>query len=313
MVEEARKRLLIVAGRDASGAGVAADLAAVSALAVDAIAIVTAETDQDAKEVRSIGARDPREWGSEAREAVRYGVAAVKFGLLPGVLHVREASALAREIQRRARQGQRRGSEGQRRGSEARQRGSEEERRVSGGSRRGSEGERRTSEGPQRARPEVAIVVDPVIRASSGGLFLDAAAVELLRGELVAAGVVLTPNLSEAAELACVPVRELESSCAARLEAARMLLALGAAGVVIKGGHGSENPVRDLVAKADGSYRWLEHPRSKGPGIRGSGCRFASRLAAALALGRTLEEAAEEAGGFVAGEIERAAGGGARG
>jgi hydroxymethylpyrimidine/phosphomethylpyrimidine kinase len=110
-----------------------------------------------------------------------------------------------------------------------------------------------------------------------------------------------------------VPVRELESSCAARLEAARMLLALGAAGVVIKGGHGSENPVRDLVAKADGSYRWLEHPRSKGPGIRGSGCRFASRLAAALALGRTLEEAAEEAGGFVAGEIERAAGRGARG
>jgi hydroxymethylpyrimidine/phosphomethylpyrimidine kinase len=259
-----RRRLLIVAGHDPSGAGIDADLEAAAGLEIEAVAIVTARTDQDADSVRSVGARDEQEWSREAWEAARAGVAAVKFGLLPGADHVREARALVRRL--------------------------------------------RASE-----RAEMSVVVDPVIRASSGGLFLDARAVELLRSELIADGVVLTPNLREAAELACIPVRELESSFAARLEAARILLALGAAGVVIKGGHGTEDPVRDLVARPDGAYRWIERRRVPGGGIRGSGCRFATRLAGGLALGKTLEEAAEAAGAFVAAEIARRAAGSSRG
>lgn len=161
-----------------------------------------------------------------------------------------------------------------------------------------------------RSRGELrrGVVVDPVIRASSGGVFLDARAVEILRGDLIADGVVLTPNLAEAAVLACMPVRELGSSCAARLEAARILLALGAAAVVVKGGHGLEDPVRDLVAQPEGAHRWIERPRVKGGGIRGSGCRFATRLAGGLALGMGLVEAAEASGAYVAGEIARRAG-----
>jgi hydroxymethylpyrimidine/phosphomethylpyrimidine kinase len=255
--------LLIVAGHDPSGAGIDADLAAASDLDLEAIPIVTARTDQDGSALRSIGARDPRSWGAEALEAAREGVAAVKFGLLPGAAHIREARDLVREIRR-------------------------------------------------LARAQIPAVVDPVIRASSGGLFLDADAVEALRGELAAEGVVLTPNLAEAAELACLSLQELETSFATRLEAARILLALGAAGIVIKGGHGREDPVRDLVVRADGTHRGLEHPRVFDRGIRGSGCRFATRLAAGLALGRSLEEAALEAGGFVASEIARAVAGGSR-
>jgi hydroxymethylpyrimidine/phosphomethylpyrimidine kinase len=263
MRNDPRRRFLIVAGHDPSGAGIDADLAAASDLDLVAIPVVTARTDQDASALRSIGARDPKSWGAEALEAARGGVAAIKFGLLPGAAHVREARDLVREIRR-------------------------------------------------RAREPVPAVVDPVIRASSGGRFLDADAVEVLRGELVAEGVVLTPNLAEAAELACLSLQELETSFAARLEAARIMLALGAAGVVIKGGHGREDPVRDLVVGMDGTHRWLEHPRVSGRGIRGSGCRFATRLSAGLGLGRSLEEAALEAGKFVASEIARAAAGGSR-
>jgi hydroxymethylpyrimidine/phosphomethylpyrimidine kinase len=259
-----RKRLLIVAGHDPSGAGIDADLEATAGLEIEAVPIVTARTDQDEGAVHSVGARDENEWSREASEAARGGVAAVKFGLLPGAAHVREARALLRRLR-------------------------------------------------ERGRAEIRVVVDPVIRASSGGSFLDARAIELLRSELIADGVVLTPNLSEAAELACTPLRELETSFAARLEAARILLALGAVGVVIKGGHGREDPVRDLVARADGVYCWIERRRVPGGGIRGSGCRFATRLAGGLALGRTLEEAAEAAGEFVAAEIARRAGGGPRG
>jgi hydroxymethylpyrimidine/phosphomethylpyrimidine kinase len=249
-----RRRLLIVAGHDPSGAGIDADLEAAAGLELEAIPVVTARTDQDAKCVRSIGARACAEWGGEARKAARAGIAAVKFGLLPGAEHVREAAALVAEI------------------------------------------------------AALAVVVDPVIRASSGGVFLDVRSVEVLRGELLSCGVVVTPNLPEAAELACMPLKELETSCAARLEAARILLALGAAAVVVKGGHGREDPVRDLVAREAGAHRWIERPRVKGGGMRGSGCRFATRLAGGLALGRGLEEATAEAGEYVAGEIAKASG-----
>jgi hydroxymethylpyrimidine/phosphomethylpyrimidine kinase len=259
MGQHDRRRLLIVAGHDPSGAGIDADLSALRGLDVEPLPVVTARTDQDERSVRSIGARDPREWRSEALESARDGVDAVKFGLLPGAEHVRAARELLREL-----------------------------RKLAGA--------------------DLPAVVDPVIRASSGGRFLDADAVEALRGELAAEAVVLTPNLSEAAELSCEPLEALEASFSARIEAARILLALGAAAVVIKGGHGREDPVRDLVARADGACAWLERPRLRGGGIRGSGCRFATHLAAGLALGRPIEEAAEEAGKFVATEIARALG-----
>src|SRR5437867_924315 len=102
--------------------------------------------------------------------------------------------------------------------------------------------------------------------------------------------------LAEALAIAREPIAAVTPGLPARLEAARILLALGAAAVVIKGGHGEEDPVRDLVARPGGRHAWIERARVRGGGIRGSGCRFASRLAALLALGKPLEASAEEAG-----------------
>lgn len=251
-------RVLIVGGHDPSGAGIDADLAALRGLEVEGLTVVTARTDQDATRVRSIGAREPEEWRGEALELARGGVAAIKFGLLPGKEHVRAARDLLREM---------------------------------GGS----------------AGSRVPTVVDPVIRASSGGVFLDARAVEAVVLELASEGVILTPNLSEAAELTGADREELASSLDARREAAQVLIAAGARAVVVKGGHGQEDPVQDLVLTREGRIAWISRPRIPGGTIRGSGCRFATRLAAGMALGGSLEAAAEEAGRFVAGEIERAA------
>lgn len=251
-------RVLIVGGHDPSGAGVDADRAGLEGLAVEALTVVTARTDQDASSVHSIGAREPGVWKAEALGQARGGVAAIKFGLLPGSAHVLAARDLLREL-----------------------------RRI--------------------ARSEVPAVVDPVIRASSGGRFLDPEAVEVLLRELVRESVILTPNLAEAAELTGMEVAELAESLDARRTAARVLLAAGARAVIVKGGHGAEDPARDLIATREGRMTWTSRPRIVGGSIRGSGCRFASRLAAGLALGSTLEAAAEEAGRFVAGEIERTA------
>ncbi len=144
------------------------------------------------------------------------------------------------------------------------------------------------------------IVVDPVIASSSGTRFLDEAAIDAFLAEIATANVILTPNLIEAAELTGCSLTEIATSLPTRIRAARAILARGCAAVVIKGGHSRENPVRDLVATRDGRLAWLRHQRVMGGKIRGSGCRFATRLAAELALGRTLEASGRVAGRHVA-------------
>jgi hydroxymethylpyrimidine/phosphomethylpyrimidine kinase len=247
----AKPRLLIVAGHDPSGgAGIDADLASTRDLDVEPLAIVTAFTDQDAQSVRAIGARDPKTWLDEALPLAVRGVAAVKFGLLPGESHVRAAAHLARVL-------------------------------------------RESSHAP------VPIIVDPVIASSSGAVFMDELAVCALLGELVPLGIVLTPNLAEAAQLADFALADLVRDPELRREAADKLLARGASAVIVKGGHGVEDPTRDLIAIAGRAAVWHVHSRIRGGKIRGSGCRYATRLAAALALGRSLEEGAHEAGSYV--------------
>lgn len=150
----------------------------------------------------------------------------------------------------------------------------------------------------RRADPGLPIVVDPVIASSSGHRFLDAPALEVLRGRLLPAGLLWTPNLLEAAEVLGRDPTELEAPDA-RLEAARSWIAAGAAGVVLTGGHGREDPALDLCLERGGRPRRLEHPRLPGATIRGSGCRFASALAAGLARGRALPLAAQGAAELV--------------
>ena len=152
--------------------------------------------------------------------------------------------------------------------------------------------------------PAVPAVVDPVLAASGGEPFLDEAGIEALLAELVPLGVILTPNLPEAARLSGLDPADLETGEGGRLEAARRLLALGAGAVVVKGGHGNEDPVRDLVAWGGGEAAWAEHPRVRGAGLHGSGCRFASALAAGLAAGEALDRAAARAGRWVGSRIE---------
>jgi hydroxymethylpyrimidine/phosphomethylpyrimidine kinase len=162
--------------------------------------------------------------------------------------------------------------------------------------------------GELRARcgDDLAVVLDPVVRASSGARFLDDEALAVLRETLLPLGLIWTPNIPEAALLVGRPAEDLTSDLEARLASARELVAAGAAAVVLKGGHGTEDPVCDLVLAADGEPQWLRHPRLEGAEIRGSGCRFASSLAGALASGVALEEAARSAGELVLKALQRA-------
>jgi len=154
----------------------------------------------------------------------------------------------------------------------------------------------------RKIMPSLPVVVDPVLSASGGEEFLDAAGREALMGDLVAAGVVLTPNRLEAATLLGCDVSEdpelVARSLFARTEA-RDAPANRVRGIVLKGGHGKEDPVLDIAVDASGMVHVHEHPRKLGASLHGSGCRHASAVAANLALGLTLAEATKRAGKWV--------------
>lgn len=139
-------------------------------------------------------------------------------------------------------------------------------------------------------------VIDPVLKASSGtelGATTTAYAPLLAR-----ASVIVTPNVPEAAALAGRPIPTDEAGL---LECGRALLARGPGAVIAKGGHLPGAPV-DLVIDLRGVTR-LAGVRRSGT-RRGTGCRFASALATALALGASLDEAARAAKTHVASYLD---------
>jgi hydroxymethylpyrimidine/phosphomethylpyrimidine kinase len=142
--------------------------------------------------------------------------------------------------------------------------------------------------------PHVALVVDPVLRSTSGTPLLDAAAIAVLKERLIARAAVLTPNLPEAEALLGRTIADV----AAMEEAARALRALGADTVVVKGGHLKGDFVRDVVVEGNRSYV-LESPRVKTRHTHGTGCTLASAIATGLAQGLATRAAIERAHAYV--------------
>ncbi|MEW6072566.1 MAG: bifunctional hydroxymethylpyrimidine kinase/phosphomethylpyrimidine kinase [Planctomycetota bacterium] len=152
------------------------------------------------------------------------------------------------------------------------------------------------------------IVVDPLLAAGGGEVFLDEEGVEVLLAEVLPRAVHLVPNLLEAARLTGLAPADLAADRGARLAAAGALVARGARSVFLKGGHGREDPVQDLLLVPGEAPLWLSHPRVPGLGLHGSGCRTASAFAAQLARGVPPPAAAAAAGRWIARRIAAAAG-----
>jgi hydroxymethylpyrimidine/phosphomethylpyrimidine kinase len=146
------------------------------------------------------------------------------------------------------------------------------------------------------------VVVDPVLVSSSGARLVDDDGVRVLCSELLSVARVVTPNVPEAEALTGV---RLDSLAAAR-DAATRLHKMGAAAVIVTGGHAAWEPdVVDLLLDGHQFYE-LRTPRVSGPATHGTGCTFASAVAANLALGHALPEAAARAQQYVAGAIAHA-------
>jgi len=130
------------------------------------------------------------------------------------------------------------------------------------------------------------VVLDPVMVSKSGARLLARPAVSTLKRDLLPLCDLVTPNLPEAAALSGLRV----SSAADRRVAAGSIADLGAAAVLIKGGHGRGGEIRDLFF--DGRFfTEFVAPRIRTRATHGTGCTLSSAIAANLALGKPLEEA----------------------
>jgi hydroxymethylpyrimidine/phosphomethylpyrimidine kinase len=147
------------------------------------------------------------------------------------------------------------------------------------------------------------VVVDPVLVSTSGERLLDADGVRALIAELLPRARVVTPNLPEAEALSG---RAIHSPADAR-DAARRIRDMGPRAVLITGGHASGSEVIDLLLD-DSEFHEFRTARVETRNTHGTGCAFASAVAAGLALERTLVDAAASAQRYVAGAIAHAPG-----
>jgi len=147
------------------------------------------------------------------------------------------------------------------------------------------------------------IVLDPILKSSSGAALLDAAGARLLAEKLIPLATVVTPNIDEASALTGLPVTDPDEMRVA----ARKLHEMGASAVVVTGGH-LEKAI-DLLSFT--GNRGIEQELFKSARLRsnsthGTGCAFATSVACHLAMGRGLPEAVLLAKAYVAAAISNA-------
>jgi len=139
------------------------------------------------------------------------------------------------------------------------------------------------------------LVVDPILRASSGAAFSREDLVRAYLEHLLPLAHLLTPNTVEAEALTGLVVRDPDGA----LRAAEALRALGARNVLVKGGHLPGEPV-DLLLCESGASELLHGARVDTPHTHGTGCTYAAAIAARLSRGEDLISAVRRSKAWLA-------------
>jgi hydroxymethylpyrimidine/phosphomethylpyrimidine kinase len=245
--------ILTIAGFDpSSGAGVTADIKTMAAHACYGVACITALTVQSTSGVKRVEVVDSALISDTLQElAADLDIAAVHIGMLGSGKVVRAVADF-----------------------------------LSG--QPAGQGRNRSANLPRKARlPN--IVLDPILKSSSGAELLDAAGTRLLVERLIPLADVVTPNVDEAGVLTGIQVKDLDEMKAACFK----LHELGAAAVVVTGGH-LEKAI-DLLSfktKRGVEQEIFKAERQRSNSTHGTGCAFATAMACHLALDRGLAEAA---------------------
>lgn len=246
-------RVLAVGGSDSGGgAGIQADIRAITALGGFALTAVTAVTAQDTRAVHAVHKVPPGIVAEQIRVVLAdLGADVVKCGMLGDAATVGAvAGALA-------------------------------------------------------AWPALPLVLDPVLRATSGDALLAGEARTVL-APLLGRAALATPNLAEAAALCGFAVVDVADMA----RAGRAILAMGARAVLVKGGHLPGDVLTDVLVDAQGVVTFAAE-RIATRHLHGTGCTLASAIATHLARRRALREAVAEGRAYLRAAILAAPGLGA--
>ncbi len=152
-----------------------------------------------------------------------------------------------------------------------------------------------------RSRRPVYVVLDPVLRSSSGAMLLEEKALRVVSEQLLPLCDCVTPNHSELASLlGAGSLQNDELPDAAR----KLQQGIGGSEVVITGGDAATP--NDLVLSSDGDLVWLEGTRIDTTSTHGTGCAFSSALLSRHLLGDELVGAARAAKAYVEGALRSA-------
>jgi hydroxymethylpyrimidine kinase/phosphomethylpyrimidine kinase len=138
------------------------------------------------------------------------------------------------------------------------------------------------------------LVVDPVIRSTSGTALLEPTALKLLVGRLLPLATLVTPNLAEAAALSGLAVEDR----LAMVAAGEAIRAIGAQAVLVTGGHLPGAVTADCLVTGAGT-QWFEGRRLDSANTHGTGCVLSAAITARLARGEGLQEAVRGGRRFV--------------
>jgi hydroxymethylpyrimidine/phosphomethylpyrimidine kinase len=143
------------------------------------------------------------------------------------------------------------------------------------------------------SRERFPLVVDPVMVSTTGARLLEESAIHAMRSRLVPMAEIVTPNAPEAEVLCGFAIRTVPDA----VRAARVVRALGAQSVLIKGGDSDLEPgfVVDVLVVGDGEPSVLRSTRIATSNTHGSGCALAAAICFALASGKGVAEAVTDA------------------
>lgn len=145
-----------------------------------------------------------------------------------------------------------------------------------------------------RDHPDIRLVIDPVMVASTGASLLDSAAIAIYMEELLPLATIITPNLPEAETLLGRSIPSLSEMEAAAKELSERYQCA----ILLKGGHLGTGDCTDVLLE-NGIFHRFSSPRLDVRASHGTGCTLAAALAANIALGKSLPASVAKAKAFL--------------
>ncbi|MEX6632407.1 bifunctional hydroxymethylpyrimidine kinase/phosphomethylpyrimidine kinase [Hyphococcus lacteus] len=145
-----------------------------------------------------------------------------------------------------------------------------------------------------KQHPNIPVVLDPVLVATSGDALAKGGVAEFIRDHLLPISYVVTPNTDEAMALTGISVTDSDSV----VQAGEALIAYGVDAALVKGGHMNGPTVEDTLVAADG-VRVFTTPRIETTSTHGTGCTLSSAIATEIAQGNALQTSVDRAIDYV--------------